>query len=207
MKRHLFTPFPALNVRKVVRRPHGLDAGYRALGFWGAFQHDDACTTAAARPSSRRARPGAWAGSTSYLAMRGGNWTSPVISLVIFGVVLTSIGVVLTRGGGPPVILVRRPGVELADVLAFLAVYAVAYLGWGVDALRALPFPRALPAGGAGGGRPFHRGEAEKRSYPRHQSSDRRTWPQSTDKGAIDRKLRRPRFGEVDGRLVLRDRL
>lgn len=79
-----------------------------------------------------------WAASTAYLAVRGADWTFPLLSLGIFGGVCTGIAWWLTRRSGPPETPVARPGVELAAVLLYLLVYAFAFLGWGMGALRAM---------------------------------------------------------------------
>lgn len=78
----------------------------------------------------------AWAAATAYLAARGADWSFPVVSLGVFGLVLPAIAWVLTRNARPPAVRVERPGLELGAVLVFLAVYAVAFLGWGMSAVR-----------------------------------------------------------------------
>ena len=77
-----------------------------------------------------------WAGSTAYLAAKGADWTFPLISLGIFGMALSGLAVGLTRKARPQPIPVRRPGLELAAILAFLAVYAVGFLGWGMGVVK-----------------------------------------------------------------------
>ncbi|MCW3849099.1 CPBP family intramembrane metalloprotease [Sphingomonas sp. LB-2] len=79
-----------------------------------------------------------WAAATGYLAMKGADWTFPLISLGIFGVVCTGIAWVLTLRTDPPETPVDRPGLELGAVLLYLVLYAFAFLGWGMGALRAL---------------------------------------------------------------------
>lgn len=81
-----------------------------------------------------------WGGSTAYLAVKGADWTFPLISLGVFGLMLSGLAWVLTRNARPPAILVQRPAVELAAVLAFLAVYAVGFLGFGMTAVKGV-FP------------------------------------------------------------------
>lgn len=81
-----------------------------------------------------------WGGSTAYLAMKGADWTFPLISLGIFGLALSGVAWALTRGARPPAILVQRPALELAAVLGFLAVYAVGFLGYGMTFVRGV-FP------------------------------------------------------------------
>jgi uncharacterized protein len=62
----------------------------------------------------------------------------PAISLAVFGVVLPALSLALTRKSAPPPIVVRRPALELTVLLGFLVVYAVAFLGWGMSATRAV---------------------------------------------------------------------
>lgn len=83
-----------------------------------------------------------WGASTAYLYGHKADWSFPLISLGVFGVALSGLAWALTRAARPTPIEVRRPGLELAAVLAYLAVYAVAFLGWGMGALRG-----AVPAG------------------------------------------------------------
>lgn len=81
-----------------------------------------------------------WGGSTAYLAVKGADWTFPLISLGVFGLTLSGLAWVLTRNARPPAILVQRPAVELGAVLAFLTVYAVGFLGFGMTAVKGV-FP------------------------------------------------------------------
>ncbi len=83
-----------------------------------------------------------WAAATAYLAAKGADWTLPVISLAVFGVALPVLSLPLTRNAAPPKIFVKRPVLELWVILGFLVFYAVAFLGWGMSATRAV-----LPAG------------------------------------------------------------
>ena len=77
-----------------------------------------------------------WGGSTAYLAATGADWMFPFIALGVFGIGLSAIGWVLTRGARRPMIEVRRPALESYALLAFLSVYAVAFLTFGMSALR-----------------------------------------------------------------------
>lgn len=81
-----------------------------------------------------------WGGSTAYLAMKGADWSFPIISLAVFGLAFSGIAWALTRSARPPAIVVRRPGLELGAVLAFLAVYAVGFLGFGMTIVKGV-FP------------------------------------------------------------------
>ena len=84
----------------------------------------------------------AWAGSVLYLRMHGADWTFPLISMGVFGLTLSGVAWLLTRGARPAAPLVRRAGAELGVLGVFLLVYAVVFLGWGLGALR-----EAMPAG------------------------------------------------------------
>jgi len=81
-----------------------------------------------------------WGGSTAYLAMKGADWSFPIVSLAIFGLAFSGIAWALTRSARPPAIVVQRPALELGAVLAFLAVYAVGFLGFGMTAVKGV-FP------------------------------------------------------------------
>lgn len=83
-----------------------------------------------------------WGAATAYLAAKGADWTLPAISLAVFGVGLPLLSLPLTRHAAPPKISVARPALELWVILGFLVFYAVAFLGWGMNATRA-----AVPAG------------------------------------------------------------
>lgn len=77
-----------------------------------------------------------WGAATGYLAAKGADWTFPLVSLGIFGLALSGLAWALTRKARPQAIAVKRPGMELAAILAFLAVYAVVFLGWGLGAVK-----------------------------------------------------------------------
>lgn len=81
-----------------------------------------------------------WGGSTAYLAIKGADWSFPIISLVVFGLAFSGIAWALTRSARPPAIVVRRPALELGAILAFLAVYAVGFLGFGMTMVKGV-FP------------------------------------------------------------------
>jgi uncharacterized protein len=84
----------------------------------------------------------AWGLAVAYLAFKGGDWSFPIISLAVFGAALPGLALLLTRNARPAPIAILRPGLELAAVLGFLAIYAVGVLGWGMGAVR-----HALPPG------------------------------------------------------------
>ncbi|HXI49090.1 MAG TPA: CPBP family intramembrane glutamic endopeptidase [Steroidobacteraceae bacterium] len=83
-----------------------------------------------------------WAAATAYLGNKGEDWSFPAFSLAVFGAALPALSIALTRKAAPLPIVVRRPALELMVLLGFLAVYAVAFLGWGMSATRAV-----VPAG------------------------------------------------------------
>lgn len=81
-----------------------------------------------------------WGAATAYLAAKGADWTLPAISLAVFGFALPLLSLPLTAKAAPAKIAVPRPKFELWVVLGFLGFYAVAFLGWGMNATRAV-FP------------------------------------------------------------------
>jgi membrane protease YdiL (CAAX protease family) len=81
-----------------------------------------------------------WAAATGYLAFVGADWTFPLVSMGVFGLGLSGLAVLLTRRANPPTIPVRRPALEAGAVLAFLGLYAVVFLGWGMGVVRGV-FP------------------------------------------------------------------
>lgn len=83
-----------------------------------------------------------WGAAMAYLAVKGADWSFPIISLVIFGIILSGIAWALTIGARPTVVEVRRPGVETSAIIVYLALYAVLFLGFGMGTLRT-----AIPAG------------------------------------------------------------
>jgi uncharacterized protein len=83
-----------------------------------------------------------WGGSTAYLFATGGDWTSGVFILAIFGLALNGVAWLLTRGANAPRIEVARPQLESFAVLAYLAFYAVAFTGFGMTWAR-----QAFPPG------------------------------------------------------------
>jgi membrane protease YdiL (CAAX protease family) len=81
-----------------------------------------------------------WGAATAYLAAQGADWTLSAISLAVFGFALPLLSIPLTAKAVPPKITVARPKLELWVILGFLGFYAVAFLGWGMSATRAV-FP------------------------------------------------------------------
>ncbi|MES2724666.1 MAG: CPBP family intramembrane glutamic endopeptidase [Pseudomonadota bacterium] len=85
-----------------------------------------------------------WGAAFAYLFFKQADWTFPLVSLGVFGVLLSGVAWALTRRSDPPPVRVRRPRVELTAVLIFMVIYAVGFLGWGMGALKA-----AMPDGQA----------------------------------------------------------
>ncbi len=83
-----------------------------------------------------------WAAACAYLAHKDADWTFAAISLAVFGIGLPALSMALTRKAAPSPVAVRRPALELAAFLTFLGLYAVAFLGWGMNQVRA-----AVPPG------------------------------------------------------------
>lgn len=77
-----------------------------------------------------------WSVATAYLAVKGADWSFPIVSLGIFGVGLSAIAWMLTRRSDAPPVPVARPRVEAGAVVAYLLVYAFLFLGWGISAVR-----------------------------------------------------------------------
>ena len=70
-----------------------------------------------------------WAASTGYIALRGGDWLFPVASLIIFGLVLGSIILFLTRKMEAPPPEARNPARESIGLLAYVVLYALLLIG------------------------------------------------------------------------------
>ncbi len=83
-----------------------------------------------------------WGGSTAYLGATGADWTFPIVSLAIFGVGLSAIGWLTSRGAKTQAITVENPGKQSTALIVYLAFYAVLFLGFGMGALR-----EQIPAG------------------------------------------------------------
>jgi len=79
-----------------------------------------------------------WGGAVGVLAAaRSDAVGDAVVVFVIFGVVFSAIGWLTTLGRAAGAIAVRRPGLEAALVLAYLAAYAVLFTGFGLNAFHA----------------------------------------------------------------------
>lgn len=83
-----------------------------------------------------------WGGSVAYLALTDADFMTPILVMGIFGLALSLIAWLLTRGADAPPIEVKRPAIESGAVVLYLALYAILFLGFGMSAARA-----ALPAG------------------------------------------------------------
>ncbi|PZO49288.1 MAG: hypothetical protein DCF16_14900 [Alphaproteobacteria bacterium] len=85
-----------------------------------------------------------WGGSTYYLfANSNEDWFTAVLVMLIFGIALSGLAWLLTRGAAAPVIEVKRPALESGAVLAYLAiVYAVLFLGYGMTWARSIAEPQ-----------------------------------------------------------------
>lgn len=79
-----------------------------------------------------------WGGSVAYLAAAGADWVFPLVSLGVFGILLSAIAWWTSRGGDTTPVAVARPALESTVLLAYLALYAIGFLGWGLSAARAV---------------------------------------------------------------------
>ncbi len=77
-----------------------------------------------------------WSAALAYLARAGAGWTDAVSVFAIFGVALTGLAWLLTRGADAPPISVARPAFESGVVLVYLALYAVVFLVFGMNWAR-----------------------------------------------------------------------
>ena len=83
-----------------------------------------------------------WGGATAYIAATGGDWIFPVVALSIFGIAMSGIAWLTTRGANAPPVPVEAPARQSLVVLFYLALYAILFLGFGMTMLR-----EAVPAG------------------------------------------------------------
>jgi len=82
-----------------------------------------------------------WAASVACLARAGAGWTDAVTVFAIFGVALTGLAWLLTRGADAPPIPVARPALESGVILIYLALYAVGFLVFGMNWARHVVAP------------------------------------------------------------------
>jgi len=85
---------------------------------------------------------GVWGVSTAYIAATGGDWVFPIASLVIFGLILSSIIWFLTRKMDAPAVPVAQPKRESLGLLGYLAIYAFLLIGVWLGTVR-----NAVPEG------------------------------------------------------------
>lgn len=84
-----------------------------------------------------------WGGAIYYLyANDNESWFTGVLVMGIFGIAMSGIAWLLTRGAEAPPIEVKRPALESGAILIYLAFYAVLFLGYGMTAAR-----EAVPEG------------------------------------------------------------
>jgi membrane protease YdiL (CAAX protease family) len=77
-----------------------------------------------------------WGAAVAYLARAGAGWTDAVMVFGIFGVVISGLAWLLTRGADAPAIPVARPALESGVLLIYLALYAVLFLVFGMNWAR-----------------------------------------------------------------------
>lgn len=78
-----------------------------------------------------------WGAAVYWLyAANNEDWSTGVFVMAIFGVALSGLTWLLTLGAKAPAIEVKRPALESGALLAYLAVYAVGFLGFGMSAAR-----------------------------------------------------------------------
>ena len=83
----------------------------------------------------------AWALATAYLALKRADWVFPILSLLVFGGLLSSLGWWTTRRADAPAVAVAAPGRQVVWFLAYVLLYAFVLVGWGLGALRAAIAP------------------------------------------------------------------
>jgi CAAX protease family protein len=84
----------------------------------------------------------AWGASTAYIAVSGGDWIFPFVSLAIFGLALGAAIWFLTRKMEAPAVPVANPKRESLGLLAYLLVYAVLLIGIWLGSIK-----QAIPPG------------------------------------------------------------
>jgi uncharacterized protein len=84
-----------------------------------------------------------WAGSVYWLFAAGNeDWFTGVLVMAVFGLGLSSLAWLLTRGADAPPIEVKRPAVEGGAAILYLTLYAVLFTGYAMNWARG-----ALPEG------------------------------------------------------------
>ena len=84
----------------------------------------------------------AWSAAVAYLALRGGDWVFPIVSLVVFGLILGAIIWFLTRKMDAPPVPVEQPAKQSIGLLAYLVIYAVLLIGIWLGSIK-----HAIPPG------------------------------------------------------------
>jgi len=88
-----------------------------------------------------------WGAAIAVLATIGSDAAGDGVAVMAFmGVGFSVLAWLVTLGEQAPAIEVRRPELELAAVLVFLAAYAVLFTGWGLSAFHAAYPPGRLEA-------------------------------------------------------------
>ncbi len=85
-----------------------------------------------------------WGASTAYIAVSGADWTFPIASLLIFGLVVGSLIWFLTRNMDAPPVPMANPARESWVFIGYLVVYAVLLVAMGLGAVKS-----AIPPGQA----------------------------------------------------------
>lgn len=85
-----------------------------------------------------------WSACVAYLALRGADWTFPLVAMGLFGIVLSLVAWWLTRGSNPPPVMVADPRRQSLWLLAYIALYAFVVIGWGLGALKQVVPPGPL---------------------------------------------------------------
>ena len=88
-----------------------------------------------------------WAAATGYIASKGGDWTFPIASLVIFGLMTGTIIWFLTRKMDATAVPVSQPKRESLALLAYIVVYAVLLIGIGLGLIKRAIAPATLGTG------------------------------------------------------------
>ena len=83
-----------------------------------------------------------WGAAVAYLAVSGGDWTFPIISLGIFGLILGGLIWFLTRKMDAPPVPVEQPKKQSIGLLIYLAIYAVLFIGIWLGSIK-----HAIPPG------------------------------------------------------------
>jgi hypothetical protein len=83
-----------------------------------------------------------WAIAVGYLALRGADWTFPIASLLIFGLIFSGLIWFLTRRMDPAPVPVAHPKRESLGLLAYIVIYSVLFIGIWLGSIK-----HAIPPG------------------------------------------------------------